>query len=100
MSILQLLPNIARQVLSLNLIKFGLVKGTKKVVDHLVVGVMHISRTWGKEVDGVDIGVVLRHIPYDHTTLPHLVIITFKVWRTRTPFLVRHLWTIWNHEDL
>jgi hypothetical protein len=26
--------------------------------------------------------------------LPHLVILTIKVWRTRTPFLVRHLWTL------
>jgi hypothetical protein len=85
MSYLELLPNLARQILCLN---------------PIVVGVMHISRAWGKEVDGVDIGGVLRHIPYDlsldtkksrHMTLPHLVILTIKVWRTRTPFLVCHL---------
>jgi hypothetical protein len=26
--------------------------------------------------------------------LPHLVILTIKVWRTRTPFLVCHLWIL------
>jgi hypothetical protein len=103
MSVLQLLPNLARQVLCSNPIEFRLAKGTKKIIDRLVVGLMHISRTWGKEVDGVDIEGVLRHIPNDlsfaakkrrHMTLPYLVILTIKVWRTRTPFLVRHLWII------
>jgi hypothetical protein len=26
--------------------------------------------------------------------LPHLVVSTIKVWRTRTPFLVRQLWIL------
>jgi hypothetical protein len=26
--------------------------------------------------------------------LPHLVVLTIKVWRTRTPFLVFHLWIL------
>jgi hypothetical protein len=26
--------------------------------------------------------------------LPHLVVLTIKVWRTRTLFLVRHLWIL------
>jgi hypothetical protein len=29
-----------------------------------------------------------------HTPLPHMVVLTIKVWRTRTPFLVRHLWIL------
>jgi hypothetical protein len=29
-----------------------------------------------------------------HPPLPHLVVSTIKVWRTRTPFLVRHLWIL------
>jgi hypothetical protein len=26
--------------------------------------------------------------------LPHMVVLTIKVWRTRTLFLVRHLWIL------
>jgi hypothetical protein len=29
-----------------------------------------------------------------HPALPHLVVLTIKVCRTRTPFLVRHLWIL------
>jgi hypothetical protein len=102
MSYLELLPNLARQVLCLNPIKFRFAKGTEEIISGLVVGLMHISRAWGKEADGVDIGGVLCHIPNDlsfatkksrHTSLPHLVIHTIKVRRTRPPFLVCHLWT-------
>jgi hypothetical protein len=91
MRYIELLPNLASQILCLNLIEFRFAKGTKEITDHLVVCVMHISRAWGKEVDVVDIGGVLHHIPYGlslatkksrHTTLPHLVILTIKVWRT------------------
>jgi hypothetical protein len=91
MSYLELLPNLAIQILYLNLIKFRFAKGMKEIVDRLVVGVMHISRAWGKELYGVDIGGVLCHIPNDmsfamkkcrHTSLPHFVILTIKVWRT------------------
>jgi hypothetical protein len=45
MSILQLLPNPTSQVLCLNPIEFGLTQSTKQVVDHLVVGVVHIPRS-------------------------------------------------------
>jgi hypothetical protein len=41
-SILQLLPNPTSQVLCLNSIEFRLTQNTKKVVDRLVVGIMHI----------------------------------------------------------
>jgi hypothetical protein len=30
----------------------------------------------------------------NHPPLPQLVVLTIKVWRTRTPFLVRHLWIL------
>jgi hypothetical protein len=51
----------------------------------------------------MNISCVLRDIPQDLTLaaeehklcsppLPHLVVLTIKMWRTRTPFLVRHLW--------
>jgi hypothetical protein len=30
----------------------------------------------------------------NHPPLPHLVVSTIKVWRTRTPFLVHHLWIL------
>jgi hypothetical protein len=103
MRYLELLPNLASQILYLNPIEFRFANGVKEIINFLVVGVMHISRAWGKEVYEVDIGGVLRHIPYDltfatkkrrHTPLPYLVILTIKVWRTRTPFLLHHLWIL------
>jgi hypothetical protein len=48
----------------------------------------------------MNISSVHRDIPQDltlamdessHPPLPHLVVNTIKVWRTRTPFMVRHL---------
>jgi hypothetical protein len=30
----------------------------------------------------------------NHPPFPHLVVSTINVWRTRTPFLVRHLWIL------
>jgi hypothetical protein len=42
MSILQLLPDLARQVLYLNSIKFRLTQSMVQVVDRLVVGVEHV----------------------------------------------------------
>jgi hypothetical protein len=48
----------------------------------------------------MNISCVHRDIPQDltlaveessHPPLPHLVILTIKVWRTRTPFLVHRL---------
>jgi hypothetical protein len=51
----------------------------------------------------MNISCVHRDIPQDltlaakessHPPLPHLVVLTIKVWRTRTPFLVRRLWIL------
>jgi hypothetical protein len=42
MSILQLLPNPACQVLCMNPIEFGLTQSTVQVVDRLVAGVEHV----------------------------------------------------------
>jgi hypothetical protein len=101
MSILQLLPNPTRQILFPNLFKFGFTQRTVQVVDRLVVGVEHVSRSCSKEVQRMNISYVRCDIPQDltlaaeesgHPPLPHVVVLTIKVWRTRTPFLVRHLW--------
>jgi hypothetical protein len=88
MSILQLVPNPARQVLCLNPIEFGLIQSTVQVVDHLVVGVKHVPQSWSKEVHRMTINCVYRYIPQDMTLpaeessrppLPHLVVFTIKV---------------------
>jgi hypothetical protein len=51
----------------------------------------------------VDIACVHRDIPKDltlsaekrpHPLTPHLVVLAIEVWRTRTPFLVRHPWIL------
>jgi hypothetical protein len=90
-SILQLLPNPALQVLCLNLIKFGLTQSTVQVVDRLVVGVEHAPRSWSKDVHMMNISCVHCDIPKDltlaaeessHPPMPHLVVLTIKVWRT------------------
>jgi hypothetical protein len=87
-SFLQLLPNPTSQVLCLNPIEFGLTQSTKQVVDRLVVGVMHIPRSWSYEVNQMNISCVHRNIPKDltlaaeesnHPLLPHLVVLTIKV---------------------
>jgi hypothetical protein len=67
MSILQLLPNPARQVLCLNPIKFGLTQSTVQVVDCPVVGVEHVPRSWSKEVHRMNISCVHHDIPQDLT---------------------------------
>jgi hypothetical protein len=99
-SILELLSNPTSQVLFLNLIKFGLTQSTKQVVDRLVVGVVHVNRSWSKEDNRMNISCVHRNIPKDltlvaeersHPPLPHQVVLRIKVQRTRSPFLVCHL---------
>jgi hypothetical protein len=65
MSILQLLPNLTSQVLRLNLIKFRLTQSMKQVVGRLVVGVVHIPRSWSKEVNWMNISCVHCNIPKD-----------------------------------
>jgi hypothetical protein len=67
MSILQLLPNPARQILCLNPFEFGLTQRMVKVVDHHVVGVKHVPRSWSKEVQRMNISCVHRDIPKDLT---------------------------------
>jgi hypothetical protein len=51
----------------------------------------------------MNISYVHRDIPWhltlaaeesSHPPMPHLVVLTIKVWRTRTPFMVRHLWIL------
>jgi hypothetical protein len=51
----------------------------------------------------MNINCVHHDIPQDltlaakessHPPLPHMVVLTIKVWRTRTPFLVCHLWIL------
>jgi hypothetical protein len=67
LSILQLLPNPAHQVLCLNPFEFGLTQRTVQVVDRLVVGVEHVPRSWSKEVHRMNISYVHRDIPQDLT---------------------------------
>jgi hypothetical protein len=69
MSILQLLPNPTRHILCLNPFEFGL---TQRIVQDLTLTAEERS----------------------HPPLPHLVVLTIKVWRNRTPFLVCHLWIL------
>jgi hypothetical protein len=87
MSILQLLPNPACQVLCSNPIQFRLTQSTVQVVDHIVVGVEHVPRSWSKEVHRMNISCVHRDIPQyltlateesGHPPLPHLVVSTIK----------------------
>jgi hypothetical protein len=51
----------------------------------------------------MNISCVHRGIPQDltlaaeesgHPPLPHMIVLTIKVWRTRTPFQVHHLWIL------
>jgi hypothetical protein len=51
----------------------------------------------------MNISCVHRDIPQDltlpaeesgHPPLPHMVVLTIKVWGTRTLFLVRHFWIL------
>jgi hypothetical protein len=64
---------------------------TIQVVDYLVVGVVHIPRSWSKEVHKMNISCVHSDIPKDltlaaeessHPPLPHLVVLAIEVWRT------------------
>jgi hypothetical protein len=63
MSILQLLSNLARQILCLNPFEFGLTQRTVQVVGRLVVGVEHVPRSWSKEVQWMNKSCVHRDIP-------------------------------------
>jgi hypothetical protein len=103
MSILQLQPDPACQILRLNRIEFGLRQRTVQVVDCLVVGIEHVPRSWSNEVNWMNISCVHRNVPKDltlsaekcrHPPLPHLVVLPIEVRRTRTSFRVRHLWIL------
>jgi hypothetical protein len=100
MSFLQHRPDSTSQALHAHSIEFRLTQSTKQAVDHLVVGVKHVPRSWSKEVHQLDIACVHCDIPKDlilsaeerrHPLTPHLVVLPIKVWRTRSLFLVRHL---------
>jgi hypothetical protein len=74
-----------------------------QVVDCLVAGIEHVPRSWSKEVNQMNISYVHHNIPKDltlsaeecyHPPLPHLVVLPIEVRRTRTLFLVRHLWIL------
>jgi hypothetical protein len=103
MSLLQHKPDSTSQVLVVPSIELRLTQSTEQVVDRLIVGVKHVPRSWSKEVDRLDIACVHRDIPKDltlsaekhsHLLAPHLVVLAIEVWRTRTPFLVRHPWIL------
>jgi hypothetical protein len=103
MSFLQHQPDSTSQVLGVHPIELRLIESTKQVVDRLIVGVEHVPRSWSKEVHRLDIACVHRDIPKNltlsagkprHLLAPHLVVLAIEVWRTRTPFLVRHPWIL------
>jgi hypothetical protein len=104
MSLLQHQPDSTSQVLGVHPIELKLTQRTKQVVDRLIVGAEHVPRSWSKEVHRLDIACVHRDIPKDltlstekrsHPLSPHLVVLAIEVWRTPTPFLVRHLWILY-----
>jgi hypothetical protein len=103
MSFLQHRPDSTSRVLGVHPIEFRLTQSTKQVVDHFVVGVEHVPRSWSKEVHRLDITCVHRDILKDltlstekrrHPITPHLVVFAIEVWRTQTPFLVCHPWIL------
>jgi hypothetical protein len=95
MSLFQHQPDSTSQVLGVHPIELRLTQRTKQVVDHLIVGVEHVSGSWSEEVHQLDKAVVHRDILKDltlsaeerfHPLTPHLVVLVIEVWRTRTGF--------------
>jgi hypothetical protein len=95
MSLFQQQPDSTSQVLGVHPIELRLTQRTKQVVDHLIVGVEHVSGSWSEEVHQLDKAVVHRDILKDltlsaeerfHPLTPHLVVLVIEVWRTRTGF--------------
>jgi hypothetical protein len=91
MSFLQHLPDSTSQVLGVHPIELRLTQSTKQVVDRLIVGIEHVSRSWSEEVHRLDIAIADRDIPKDltlsteerrHPLNPHLVVLSIEVWRT------------------
>jgi hypothetical protein len=90
-SLLQHQLDSTTQVLGVHPIEIRLTQCTKQVVDHLIVGVEHVPRSWSEKIHWLDITCVHRDIPKDLTLsskkrshpLPlHLVVLAIKVWRT------------------
>jgi hypothetical protein len=88
MSLLQHCPNPTSQVLGVHPIKLRLTQSTKQVVDHLIVGVESVPRSWSEKVHQLDIACVHRDIPKDLTLsaeertqplAPHLVVLAIEV---------------------
>jgi hypothetical protein len=88
LSLLQHQPDSTRQVLGVHPIELRLTQNTKQVVDHLIVGVEHVPRSWSKEIHRLDIAYVHRDIPKDltlsaekrsHPLTPHLVVLAIEV---------------------
>jgi hypothetical protein len=103
MSYLQHRPDSTSHALRVHPIEFRLTQSTKQVVDRLVVGVEHVPRSLSEEVHWLDIACDHHDIPKDltlfaeehrHLLTPHMVVFAIEVWRTRTPFLVRHPWIL------
>jgi hypothetical protein len=103
MSFLQHRLDSTSQALRVHPIEFRMTQSTKQVVDRLVVGVEHVPQSWSKEIHRLDTSCVHCDIPKDltlsaeercHPLTPHLVVFAIEVWRTRTPFLVRHPWIL------
>jgi hypothetical protein len=91
MSFLQHRPDSTSQVLGVHPFKLMLTQSMKQVVDRLIVGVEHVSRSWSDEVHRLDIAIVHRDILKDltlsaeerrHLLTPHLVVLAIEVWRT------------------
>jgi hypothetical protein len=86
MSILQLLPNPERQILCSNPFVFRFTQRTVPIQEQ------------GSSVDEHKLyspkDLTLAAEESGHPPLPDVVVLTIKVWWTRTPFLVRHLWIL------
>jgi hypothetical protein len=67
MSFIQHRLDSTSQVLGVHPIELRLTQSTNQVVDCLIVGVKHVSRSWREEVHRLDIAVVHRDIPKDLT---------------------------------
>jgi hypothetical protein len=87
-SLLQHQPDSTSQVLGVHPIELRLTQGTKQVVDHLIVGVEHVPRSFSQKVHRLDIACVHRDIPKDltlssekhsHPLTPHLVVLDIEV---------------------
>jgi hypothetical protein len=89
MSFLQHRPDSTSQVLGVQPIELRLTQSTNQAVDHLIVGIEHVPRSWSEEVHRLDIAIVHRDIPKDltlsteerrHPLTPHLVVLAIEVW--------------------